>query len=608
MYDRTWTNRLRSLTVAGDHRSALLLYVHCLRSPAPPPDAIVLPSILLSCAALALPRVAAQLHSRARSVGCLADPRVLTALISSYSRLSLLPLSVHLFNELTSFPLLPIPSLLVLHNSLISAYAAHSLNPLPLFISMRRSSIPFDPVTVLALLPSVPLSASQLHALNEKSGGTFNRSVSNCLLSAYSKIGDVDLARQVFDEMPHPKDLIAWNAMISCYAQNGHCGRALDLYREMERSADVKPDPVTLVGVLSACANLGARAIGRDIDMYIRNNSMLCSNIFLKNALISMYSRCGDLTRAREMFDGMLKRSVVTWTAIIAGYGMHGHGEVAVHMFDRMLRDGIRPDGVLMVSVLSACSHAGLTEKGLEYFFGMEKVYGVLPSLDHYACVVDLLGRAGRLKDAWELIRSMPVEPDGAVWGALLGACKIHSNVELGELAFERVIEYEPTNVGYYVLLSNIYSDAGRLDGVMRMRRLMKERGLRKDPGYSYVEHKEKVHLFFADDRSHPQTRSIYEMIGELEGLLNEKSKSKKGEEGSITSIGYHSERLAIAFGLLNTEVGAEIVVFKNLRVCEDCHVFIKSVSRVANRRVVVRDATRFHHFEEGLCSCNDYW
>ncbi|KAJ0985407.1 hypothetical protein J5N97_003763 [Dioscorea zingiberensis] len=273
----------------------------------------------------------------------------------------------------------------------------------------------------------------------------------------------------------------------------------------------------------------------------------------------------------------MLKRSVVTWTAIIARYGMHGHGEVAVHMFGSMLGDGIQPDGVLMVSVLSACSHAVLTEKGLEYFFIME-------------------------------MGSMPVKPDGPMLGALLGACKIYSNVEVGELAFERVIDHEPTNVGYYVSLSNIYSNAGRLDGMTRMRRLMKERGLRKDPGCSYVKHKEKIHLFFADDHSHLETRSIYEMIGELEGLLDEKSKSKKGEEGSIASIRYHSERLAIAFGLLDTEVGAEIVVFKNLRVCEDCHVFIKSVSRVANRRVVVRDATRFHHFEGGLCSCNDYW
>lgn len=424
----------------------------------------------------------------------------------------------------------------------------------------------------------------------------------------YSKVGDVDLARQVFDEMPHSREVISWNAMISGYAQNGHCGRVLDLYREMERSAGVKPDPVTLVGVLSACANLGARTVGRDIDRYICENSMFSKNMFLKNALISMYSRCGDLERAREVFDGMLERSVVTWTAIIAGYGMHGHGEVAVQMFDRMLCDGIRPDGVLMVSVLSACSHAGLTEKGLEYFFGMEKVYGVVPRLEHYACVVDLLGRAGRLRDAWELIRTMPVEPDGAVWGALLGACKIHKNAELGELAFDRLIVLEPSNVGYYVLLSNIYSDAGRLDGVKRMRRLMKERGLRKDPGCSYVEHKDKVHLFFADDRSHPQTRSIYVMIDELQGLMDEKRNSERGEVVIESLTGYHSEKLAIAFGLLNTEIGAEIVVFKNLRVCEDCHVFIKSVSRVTNRRVVVRDATRFHHFEGGLCSCNDYW
>lgn len=406
--------------------------------------------------------------------------------------------------------------------------------------------------------------------------------------------------------------------MISGYAQNGLAPRVLDLYCEMERSGEVKPDPVTLVGVLASCAHLGAYSFGRRIENYIAQNPFYDSNIYLKNALINLHARCGDLARAQDIFDMMQKRSIVSWTALIAGYGMHGHGVTALQLFERMRASGSLPDGVVMVSVLSACSHAGMTDKGSEYFSKMERIFGIIPGPEHYACMVDLLGRASRLKEASELIKSMPVEPDGAVWGALLGACKIHKNVELGELAFEHVIKLEPTNVGYYVLLSNIYSDVGRLDGVARIRAMMRQRGLRKEAGCSYMELQGSVHLFMADDHSHPQAWRIYEMVVKLEALVKEAcglvEKNRKDElrdEKGIRFLpvtGFHSEKLAVAFGLLNTEAGSEIVVIKNLRVCEDCHLFMKVVSDIVSRKLVVRDASRFHHFEGGVCSCKDYW
>nr|XP_010922766.3 putative pentatricopeptide repeat-containing protein At3g11460, mitochondrial [Elaeis guineensis] len=482
---------------------------------------------------------------------------------------------------------------------------------------MRRSALPFNAVTLLALLPSCPHSAvPPLHACALRVSLAGKPSVANCLLSAYARAGAVDAARQVFDEMPNPKQVISWNAMISGYAQNGLAPRVLDLYREMEQSGEVEPDPVTLVGVLASCAQLGAHSVGRRIEHYIAQNPAYGSNIYLKNALINLHARCGDLGRAQDIFDMMQERSIVSWTAMIAGYGMHGHGAAALQLFERMRADGIRPDGVVMVSVLSACSHAGMTDKGLEYFSKVERVFGLIPGPEHYACMVDLLGRAGRLKEASDLIKSMAVEPDGAVWGALLGACKIHKNVELGELAFEHVIKLEPMNVGYYVLLSNIYSDAGRLDGVARIRAMMRQRGLRKDAGCSYMELEGSVHLFMADDHSHPQARRIYEMVVKLEALVKEacgeeenKKDELRNEKGKILpQTGFHSEKLAAAFGLLNTEAGREIVVIKNLRVCEDCHLFMKVVSDIVNRKFVVRDASRFHHFEGGVCSCKDYW
>nr|UPT48940.1 pentatricopeptide repeat protein AaPPR1125 [Agave angustifolia] len=323
-----------------------------------------------------------------------------------------------------------------------------------------------------------------------------------------------------------------------------------------------------------------------------------------------MHARCGDLTKASAIFNGMQEKTLVSWTVIIASYGAHGYGGTALELFEQMLAADIQPDGVVMVSVLSACSHSGLTDKGLEYFSKMEKSFGIQQGPEHYACMLDLLGRAGRLEEAWELIRSMPVAPDGGVWGALLGACKIHKNVELGRLAFDCLVELEPTKMWVTMCCSRVYT--WTLGGWMTLsvRMMMRKRRLKKEPGYSYVEFEGRVHLFMADDCSHLLAKIIYHMINKLEALVNNERGdcSKEDEEESVKVVGFHSEKLAIAFGLLSTEAGAEIVVIKNLRVCEDCHMFMKLVSKIVNRKLVVRDASRFHHFEEGACSCNDYW
>ncbi|KAL0916199.1 hypothetical protein M5K25_013691 [Dendrobium thyrsiflorum] len=577
-----WNGRLRELADGGFHRQALALFRLMLVPPNPRPDAFSLPSPLRSAAALSLPFTVSNLHSFALKSGHLpGDAFVISSLLSAYNHLSLLPLSHVLLHEISApdSPT-PIPTLVVCFNSIISGHAFPSNEPLFFFNRMRHYDLPFNSITLLALIPvSPPASISSLHALTVCSGFNFDPAVTNCIITAYAKTGDIDLARQVFDEMPTPRELISWNALISGCSQNGLGYRVLDLFDEMERSGEAEPDPVTIVGVLSSCANLGAHAFGLKVERYIEKIQSFSSNTFLKNALINMHARCGDLARASKIFDGMPDKSLVSWTAIISGFGIHGHGEVALNLFDRMLSEGLRPDGVLMVSVLSACSHSGLTKVGMQYFSNMKSVYGVRPRPEHYACMVDLLGRAGQLKKAVELISSMPMEPDGAVWGSLLSACKIHKNTEFGEMAFQHVVELEPDNVGYYVLMSNIYLDSGRLDGVARIRAMMKSIGLRKDPGFSYMEYMGKVHLFLADDHSHLQTKSIHDMIARLENILMEencgvvKANLDNKFVGKVRNMwksnifGTHSEKLAIAFGLLNTEPGREIVVIKNLRV-----------------------------------------
>ncbi|XP_061374549.1 putative pentatricopeptide repeat-containing protein At3g11460, mitochondrial [Gastrolobium bilobum] len=606
-----WNSRLRQLSKQRQYTEALTLYRNMLRSFFFP-NTFTFPFLLKSCALLFLPLTGSQLHAHVIRTGCQPDPYIRTSLISMYCKCSLLHLARKVFDENP-----PWKNLTICYNALISGYSFNSkvVDAVSLFRRMRREEgLAVNSVTMLGLVSgcTVPTHLSIgicLHGCGVKFGFCDDLSVANSLVTMYVKCGEVERARQLFDDMP-VKDLITWNAMVSGYAQNGHARHVLELYNNMKLTG-ISPDPVTLLGVLSSCANLGAQSIGREVERQIERCGF-CSNPFLTNALINMYARSGNLVRARAIFDCMVDKSVVSWTAIIGGYGIHGHGEIAVDLFDEMVKSGIRPDETVFVTVLSACSHAGLTDKGLEYFDDMEMKYGLQRGPEHYSCLVDLLGRAGRLKEAMDLIKSIKVKPDGAVWGALLGSCKIHKNVELAELAFDHIIELEPTNIGYYVLLSNIYSDAKNLKGVLKVRVMMRERKLKKDPGCSYVEYKGKVHLFYSGDRSHPQIKEIYRMLDELENLLKEIHQPDKKYQGKSEEIligtGVHSEKLAIAFGLLNTRSGTEITVMKNLRVCEDCHLFIKLVSKIVNRQFIVRDATRFHHFRDGICTCKDYW
>ncbi|KAK9069180.1 hypothetical protein SSX86_013296 [Deinandra increscens subsp. villosa] len=590
----SYNTQLRDLTKHGNYQECLTLYRQMLRSTATP-NAFTFPVVLKSSAFLSLPISGKQLHSHVIKTGCHSEPFVQTALISFYGKCSLVKDARQLFDESPHSQ-----KLTVCYNALISGYTRNDqfVSGYKLFARMRFMRIPVDAVTMLGLIPGcsgdILKIGESLHGFVAKCGLDNDFCVANCLLTMYVRCGSKELARKFFDCMPI-KELATWNAMISGYAQNGYATEALELYRELE-SSGLDPNPITLVGVLSSCAHLGARKIGVDIEKKVQNSSFK-HNIFLNNALINMYARCGDLRKAQEIFDNMLEKNLVSWTAIIGGYGMHGEGETAVHLFNEMIRSNIRPDGTVFVSVLSACSHAGLTDTGLDYFDSMKMKFGLNPGPEHYSCVVDLLGRAGRLDDAQKIIKTMPMEPDGAIWGALLGACKIHKNVDLAEVAFDRVIKLEPTNIGYYVLLSNLYTEVNNTEGILRIRVMMREKGLRKDPGYSYVEHKGTTHLFVAGDHNHPQTDEIYAMLTRLDDLINVSS-------GNMV----HSERLAIAFALLITEVGQDILVIKNLRVCGDCHEFIKSVSKVVERRFIIRDPTRFHHFKDGVCSCKDYW
>ncbi|XP_057818774.2 putative pentatricopeptide repeat-containing protein At3g23330 [Cryptomeria japonica] len=453
-----------------------------------------------------------------------------------------------------------------------------------------------------------------IHEYVIKSGLQLDLFASTSLIDMYAKCNKIESSRQIFDKMSR-KDVVLWNAMIAGYAHNGYCDETLALFREMQLSG-LKPTHVTIASVMPACAQLTLLQYGKSIHAYVVRGGFN-SNAFVNSALIDMYAKNGSMEIARKVFDRMSQRDVVSWTAIITGYGLHGRSEEALTLFNEMSNSGTKPDHVTFVALLSACSHAGLLSKAWQYFNLLSHDHNVTLGLEHYACMVDLLSRSGCLEEAYNFISKMPMKPTSGIWGALLGACKIHCNVELAECVAEKLFELDPRNEGYYIVLSNIYAAAGKWNGVAKMRKMLKERGLRKSPGCSWIEVNNKVHAFVGDDRSHPESEEIYAMLDSLFRLMKcsgyvpgtnfvlDDVEDEKERERILSS---HSEKLAIAFGIIKTGPGIPIRVTKNLRICGDCHNATKFISKIVGRQIIVRDMNRFHCFKDGLCSCGEFW
>ncbi|XP_031474533.2 pentatricopeptide repeat-containing protein At3g26782, mitochondrial-like [Nymphaea colorata] len=435
------------------------------------------------------------------------------------------------------------------------------------------------------------------------------------LLHMYARCGLMDHARRLFDEMPI-RDLVSWNSMISGCAQNGRAEESLMLFRELQLSENlVTVDAFTIVAVLSASAHLGSLGYGRCIHGFLMRNRIEL-NAIVGTALIDLYSKCGSIDMARQAFDLIERPDVISWGALITAYGVHGQSNNVVQAFSEMLLNNVKPDYVMFVSLLSACSHAGLVDYGLKCFKSMSLEHNIMPGIEHYACVTDLLGRAGRLQEAYDFIKAMPIAPNTCVWGALLGACRIHRNPELGEVAAQELFQLQTKDTGHFVCLSNIYADAGRLDDADKLRIVMKDKGLAKVPGCSFIEHGRIIHSFLVGNASHPQFEEIHLMLKSLAARMEEVCSEipRSTVIGDLNSplknhiFSIHSEMLAIAFGIINTAPGTTIRISKNLRVCENCHSATKLISKIVEREIIVRDANRFHHFKGGSCSCGDYW
>ncbi|XP_077240013.1 tetratricopeptide repeat (TPR)-like superfamily protein isoform X2 [Tasmannia lanceolata] len=508
-----------------------------------------------------------------------------------------------------------------LWNTLIRGYVKNNLSThaITLYQHMHQMGIRPDKfsfpfvIKACAQLISVWVGA-EIHALIVKFGLAFDTIVRTELMVMYAKFGDLGSTDYLFETM-RDRDLVSWNALIAVYLQNGHAGKAVNLFRRMD-CAGLKPDPVTLVSVLSSCAYLGSLEIGMQIDNRIVEQG-LERNVFVDNALVDMYAKCGSMEMAYQVFEKMPQRNVISWSTMIGGYAINGESEKALAMFSEMQNEGVQPNHVTLLCVLSACCHAGLVSQGWNYFNSMSKSDSkIQPRIEHYACMADLLGRSGYLNEAYDFIKSMPIEPDSGVWGALLGACTIHQNIELGQQVADMLFSLAPEAASYHVLLSNIYAAAGRWDNVEKVRQRMIDNGVKKVAAYSSVELNGEIHVFHGGDRLHPQSESIYNVLEELMKKLKSMGYVPRTSvvlhdvemEEKETVVGTHSEKLAIAFGLISLSPESPMRVMKNLRICGDCHTFSKFVSKAVRREIIIRDKNRFHHFKAGVCSCKDFW
>lgn len=594
---------------------ALSCYVETmLQEPNIFPDRFTFPSLLKGCAQILALDEGKALHGQIVRCDLQSDLYIQTTLLNMYAACGDMNSGRKIFEKMDN-------KNQVVWTSMISGYAKNN-NPkesLFLFTEMEREGLEPDEVTMVSTLSACAQLkdldyGKKLHLHIKKSSLKICAVLGTALVDMYAKCGELVLARRVFDALPE-RNVVAWSAMISGYAQNNHSKEALEVFEKMITESDQKPNQVTILGVLSACIQFGDLNLGRWIHAYI-DKAGLNPSITLQNSLMDMYMKCGRIDAALQIFDAMPVRYAVSWNTVINGLALHGLSKLALSLFSHMLMDGIQPDDITFIGVLSACSRAGLVQEGHYHYQTMYERYGIIPQLEHYGCMVDLLSRAGMLGEAERFIQDMPMEPNGAVWGALLSASRVYNNVELGMKAAKHLLDLEPENDGVYVLLSNIFASNKQWTKVRKVRDLMHERGIRKTPGCSSIVVDGVAHEFLVGDRSHPESENIHLMLNhvnqrlKLAGYIAETSPVllDLDEEDKEDSISQHSEKLAICYGLMKTRPGESILILKNLRTCGNCHSAIKCISEIFKREIVVRDRSRFHHFRDGVCSCGDYW
>ncbi|MQM14018.1 hypothetical protein Taro_046946 [Colocasia esculenta] len=532
-----------------------------------------------------------ELHARIREAGFEKNRDLLPRLVKLYSVCGRAKEARQLFDGIPRRE-----ANVYLWTAMVTAYVENGLpsEAVGIFLDMLGRGVRPDWFTFSALLRasadlgSLPL-AVRLHALATKFGHASQLSVVNALIHAYGSLGDLGSARWIF-EKGAARDVISWTTLIHACSRLGNHEESLMLFSRMQSEDGLKPNGFTVVSVLPACSFFACLRKGQALHAYVIRNGLERS-VVIGSALVSMYSRCGDPDHAYVVFNSFEdQQNVVVWTSMIEAFSINGKFDAAFNLFRSMQDRRLKPNSITLLVILYTCSHGGFVREGWEIFEAMREKFGIRPQVEHHACIVDMLGRAGRLDEAEKFIRRMKVRQTGSMFGSLLGACQMHCNLELGERLAHKLFELEPNNATNYVMLSNLYALVGRWDDVGRIRRLMVDKGLSKNAGCSWIEIKNKICVFGAHDRSHLESDSIYKMLEKLSNLIIKAGyvPSTKcvlldvEEDDKKNLLCSHSERLAIAFGLLKAPPYVPIRIIKNLRVCEDCHEAIKLISKLS--------------------------
>ncbi|KAF7810860.1 pentatricopeptide repeat-containing protein [Senna tora] len=518
------------------------------------------------------------------------------------------------------------------YNTILRAYSrssdpSHPSQALSLFLSMLRhepthfvprpDKFTFPFVLKCCARLNLTRQGKQIHGLILKVGLSSDRYIGNSLVYMYSEFGDLGVAHEVFGKMSE-RDVVSWTSMIDGFVDGDRPSEAIKLFLEM-LECGVEVNDATVVSVLRACAEMGALSVGKTVHRIVKERR-IHNQANVITALIDMYAKSGCLESARQVFDDVEDdKDVFVWTAMISGLASHGQCKEAIKLFTEMEASKIKPDEKTMTAVLSACRNAGLIHEAYIFLNNMQKRHGIRPTIQHFGCIVDLLAREGRLKEAEEFINKMPIKPDAVLWRTLIWACKVHEDTHRAEHLMKhlKLQDMDADDSGSFILASNVYASEGKWCNKAKVRELMKQKGLIKPAGSSRIEVEGIVHEFVMGDYNHSEAENIYVKLDEMVNKLRKEGYVPKvsevllevDDEEKAIQLLHHSEKLALAFGLIKTSPGSDIIrIVKNLRSCEDCHEFMKLISRVYHRDIIVRDRIRFHHFKNGECSCKNYW
>lgn len=477
------------------------------------PDSSTFTVALKACASTLDLKTGEEIWSKAVNCGYEYDVFVGSSVLNLYAKCGKMDEAVVVFNKMPRRDL-------VCWTTMVTGFvqSGRPMEAVDMYKRMQNEGMEFDGVVLMGLvqacasLGDLRLGLS-VHGFMIRTGLPMDVMVQTSLVHMYAKNGNLELASCVFNKMPY-KNAISWGALISGFAQNGFAGHALEMLVEMQGSG-FELDSVSLVSALLACSQVGFLKLGKSTHAYILKR--LDFDEVLGTAVIDMYSKCGSLSYARALFDQIVSRDLISWNAMIASYGIHGHGEEALALFLQMTETNIKPDDATFASLLSAFSHSGLVGEGQYWFDIMVHKYKIPPGEKHFACMVDLLARAGRVEEAYELIDSMNTEPGIAVWVALLAGCHNHRKLSIGEVTAKKVLKLKPDDLGIYVLVSNFYAMARKWDDVAGLKKMMKQTGTKKVPGYSVVEVNGELHAFLMEDKTHQRHEDIMLLLNKLD-------------------------------------------------------------------------------------------